>query len=208
VKVPATPPAAFIINPEHLRAFQAPLWRVFNSAGDHPSEWDELRHFGPLEEMRFDPQPLPKADYSDIGVMYTATDSYTAIGESFQHTRVIDRSLGGKTIAAWDPIRELTLLDLTSNWPVVNSAAAAAMMTDDKKATQAWAQAIDARHGSTLDGLYHVSSINFQPMVTLFSRTERIPAFPRRPRFSALLSDTGADEIVARAKKKLGYTSL
>ena len=45
-------------------------------------------------------------------------------------------------------------------------------------------------------------------MVTLFSRTERIPAFPHRVKLSVSLSDTGADEIVAHAKKKLGYSSL
>lgn len=115
--------------------------------------------------------------------------------------------MGGATIASWIPSRPLVLLDLTSNWPVLNGVAAA-MMMDDKASTQAWARAISERHGDVLDGLYHQSSINDEPLVTLFSRTERIPAFPTRLRFSALLSDTTADEIVAQATTKLGYASL
>ncbi|TFB76661.1 hypothetical protein E3O21_10935 [Cryobacterium flavum] len=100
------------------------------------------------------------------------------------------------------------LLDLTSNWPVVNGAAAAAMMMNDKASTQAWARAICERHGDVLDGLYHQSTINNEPLVTLFSRTERVSAFPARVRFSARLSDATADEIVAQATKNLGYASL
>ncbi|MCI4659732.1 RES family NAD+ phosphorylase [Cryobacterium zhongshanensis] len=207
MKVPATPPAAFIIEEKHLRSFRNVLWRVSRTEGPHALAWNELRHFGPVEEMRFDPHPPPADNYPAVGVMYAATRSYTALGEVYQGTHVIDRSMGGATIAAWIPSRELTLLDLTTNWPVLNHAAAS-MMMDDKANTQPWARAIFERHGDVLDGLYHQSSINNEPLVTLFSRTETIPAFPRRVSFSTLLSDTNADEIVARAKKKLNYSSL
>lgn len=206
-KVPATPPDTFVLDEvQHLRSFEGALWRVFRTEGPHAVTWDQLRHYGPVPGMRFDPHPLPTGMHRESGVMYAATRSHTALGEVFQSTRVIDRSMGGATIAAWIPSRTLRLLDLTSNWPVLNGAAAA-MMMDDKTTTQAWARAIDQRHGGELDGLYHQSSINSEPLVTLFSRTERVPAFPARPSLSALLSDTTADEIVARAMWQLGYRS-
>jgi len=206
-KVPATPPAKFTLNTEHVRTFQDPLWRVFRTEGPHALAWNELRHYGPAKGMRFDPQPPPAQIYPDIGVMYAATRSFTALGEVFQATRVIDRSMGGATIAAWVPSRSLDLLDLTSNWPVLNGAAAA-MMMGSKANTQAWARAIHEQYGDGIDGLYHQSSINNEPMITLFSGTEHVSAFPTRVSFSALLSDTTADEIVAQATKKLGYSSL
>lgn len=208
MKVPPTPPPAFTINyRSHVRTFEGSLWRVFRTEGARPVAWNQLRHYGPIPDMRFDPQPLPADTYPDTGVMYAATRPYTALGEAYQGDRVIDRSMGGATIVAWVPSRELMLLDLTSNWPVLNGAAAA-MMMDDKATTQAWARAIYERHGDALDGLYHQSSINNEPLVTLFSRTEKLPAFPARVRFSARLTDTTADEIVAQATRMLGYASL
>lgn len=205
-KVLANPPATFRFDPaRHLRRYQGPLWRVFPTTGDHPYTWDELRHWGPLPDQRFDPQPPPTGHHPDSGVMYTATRSWTAIAEVYQEEHHIDRSSRGAAIASWTPSRPLQLLDLTTNWPVLNGAAAA-MMMDDKKHTQAWARAIDDQLGDRIDGLWHQSSINNEPNVTLFSRAERIPAFPLRPAFYALLSEAAADVIVKRAKNELGYT--
>lgn len=208
MKVPATPPAPLSLDRDHhIKEFQGPLWRIFRTAGAHAVTWDELRHFGPLPDMRFDPHPLPLDHYPDVAVMYTATQSYTAIGEVYQEERMIYRSSGGATIAAWRPARPLELLDLTTNWPVLNGAAAS-MMMDDKRHTQVWARAIAEQFDSAIDGLYHQSSINNEPLITLFSRTEQLPAFPARPLFHALLSDPAADPIVKRAKKELEYDSV
>lgn len=203
MKVPATPPSSLELDPDqHLVTFQEPLWRIFRTEGPHALGWNQLRHFGPLPDMRFDPHPPPPANHSGSGVMYTATRSRTALAEVYQEERNIMRSAGGATFASWTPSRPLTLLDLTSNWPVRNGAAAA-MMMDNKEHTQAWALAIDQAFGADIDGLYHQSSITNEPLVTLFSRTERIPAFPARPRFRALLSDSSADPIIDAAKEYL-----
>lgn len=202
-KVPATPPARLVLNPgEHLVQFQQPLWRVFRTKGAHPQSWDELRHFGPINTMRFDPHPDPKQHHPDHGVMYAATKSSTAIGEVYQRHRAINRKMGGNTIVSWTPTRELTLLDLTSNWPVLNGTSAAIMMAP-KRNTRAWARAIHEHLGSDIDGLYHVSSINFQPMITLFTRAE--DSFPEFPSFHARLDAPNCNMIVARASQHLGY---
>ncbi|MBC7593061.1 MAG: RES family NAD+ phosphorylase [Kineosporiaceae bacterium] len=204
MKVPATPPSEFTTNPSHLRSFNGRLWRVYRTVGAHAVNWDELRHFGPVAGMRFDPHPLPQSVNPEIGVMYTATDMVTALGEVYQNGREITRAVGGATLVAWDPSRVLTLLDLTTTWPVLNGAAASIMM-DDKEHTQAWAHAIHDRARLILDGLYHRSSITNRPMVTLFSRTERHPAFPPRPQFRALLTDSAADPLVSFAAKELSF---
>lgn len=208
MKVPAVPPKVLAYSPrKHLRVYEGPLWRTFRTLGPYALDWDELRHHGPIPNMRFDPHPMPEDDYPDVGVMYTSTTPHTALGEVYQNSRVIDRSAGGVTIASWIPTRPLQLLDLTSNWPVMNGAAAS-MMMDDKATTQAWARAVFDQFGLDLDGLYHVSSINNEPMITLFSRSKTEPSFPARVSFRALLSDATADEIIRVAKVKLGYKSI
>lgn len=202
-KVPAVPPSPLSLDPaRHLRSFDGPLWRLFGTIGAHPQLWDQLRHFGPLNTMRFDPHPAPKQHHPDVGVMYTASRSTTALAEVFQRTRVINRSARGMTLASWRPTRTLTLLDLTSNWPVVNSASAAIMMAA-KRNTRAWAHAIHAQFRSTVDGLYHFSSIDSQPMVTLFTRAE--DSFPAFPAFLGRLDAPNCNLIVAEAHLRLGY---
>jgi hypothetical protein len=81
------------------------------------------------------------------------------------------------------------------------------MQMDDKERTCEWARAIDLQFGADIDGLHHLSSINGQPMITLFARTERIPAFPARPAFHTRLVDASADMIIDFAKQELGFTS-
>jgi hypothetical protein len=205
-KVPS-PPAVLKLDPAtHIVEFHAPLWRVYKTRGGYPQAWDELRHFGPVDDMRFDPHPLPQGIHSDSGVLYAATLPHTALGEVYQETRHIQRAFQGNAIVSWTPTRPLALLDLTSNWPVINGGAAS-MQMDDKEHTREWAHAIDLQFGADIDGLAHRSSINDQPMVTLFARTERVPAFPARPAFHAMLIDPSADMIVDLAVQELGFTS-
>ncbi|WP_136054528.1 RES domain-containing protein [Microbacterium sp. K24] len=205
-KVPSPPAVLKLDQARHIVEFQAPLWRVYRTQGGYPQTWDELRHFGPVDNMRFDPHPLPPGIHADSGVLYAATLPHTALGEVYQETRNIQRAFQGNAIVSWTPTRPLVLLDLTSNWPVINGGAAS-MQMDAKERTCEWARAIDQQFGADIDGLSHRSSINHQPMVTLFARTERIPAFPARPAFHALLIDPSADMIVDRAVQELGFTS-
>ena len=120
---------------------------------------------------------------------------------------MIDRADRGRTLVSWQPTRELTLLDLTSNFPVLNGAAAS-MMMDDKAHTQVWAKAIYEQVGTKIDGLRHLSSITSEPMVTLFSRVEVQPAFNTYPDSRAALADAAADVAVYLAALKLNYDVL
>lgn len=205
-KLPHIPPSSFETHARHIRTFGTDevLWRIYRSAGPHALGWDELRHWGPAPSMRWDPHEPPAGHDADAGVMYAAGDATTALGEVFQGTRRIARSEGGATIVAWEPSRALQLLDLTSNWPVLNGASASMMMSD-KRSTQAWARRIHIVMGADVDGLFAQSAITNRPVVTLFQRAERLPAFPARPRFHALLSDPIAASLVDIGARDLGF---
>lgn len=207
MKVPDTPPASFTTESSHLRRYEGPLWRIYRTTGPHALAWDELRHHGPVPGMRFDPHTLPRGDHPDVGVLYTSTDPTTAFAEVYQQRRIIDRSQGSPMLVGWQPSRALTLLDLTSNWPVLNGAAASIQM-GPKRATQAWARAVRDRYVDELDGVWHLSSITGSPLVTLFDRAVRVPSFPRRTRVHVGLDDVTADALVAFAATQLGYGVL
>lgn len=206
LKVPADVPDPLDVDfsSDQIRFFQGTLWRIFSTTGPYPSAWNELRTFGPLPGQRFDPHPLPQGEHPGVGVLYASTTPVTAFAEVFQDTRIIDRVQNGRTLASFKPTRELILLDLTSNFPVRNNGAAA-MQMDDKQHTQTWARAVHDQLGTKIDGMYHLSSITTEPIVTLFSRVELYPAFNSRPDDRAALSDASADVDVEIASDYLGY---
>lgn len=204
-KVPATPPASFTTDPdEHILEYDGPLWRVYKQGGDFPSAWDELRYFGPAKGMRFDPHPLPPQLHTSVGVTYAATKPQTALAESFQALRTIERSRDQVAIASWKPTRPLVLLDLSSTWPVANGASASIQM-GPKRHTQTWARAIYDRLGDDIDGLWFLSSVTGEPSLTLFDRTKRQNAWPTRHVDGYLLADAAADVIVYATAKKLNF---
>lgn len=204
MKVPPTPPAELIASAQHIRTYEGLLWRIYRTAGAHALRWDELRRYGPVPGMRFDPHPLPIGVHPNAGVMYTSTTADTAFAETFHSSRVIDRTTARPALVAWQATRPLELLDLTSFWPIQNGAAASIMM-GAKAHTQAWARAIDTQLVGRIDGLFHLSSLTSDPMVTLFDRATRQNAFPRRPAFRAILADSAADEIVLKMSESLNF---
>lgn len=205
VRFPTAPPNPLRLDltSDHVTTFTGPLWRIFSTIGAHALAWNELRHLGPAPGMRFDPHPLTQGVH-DAGVMYCATDPVTAFAEVFQATRRITRSELGRTLVSFAPTRELTLLDLTSNWPIQN-AAAASMQMGPKRFTQNWARAIDEELGAEVDGLWHYSSLTSKPIVTLFRRVERLPTFDTYPDSRVALDDPTADIDVFIAATALGY---
>lgn len=204
-KIAPAPPTHLHVSPEHILEFTGPLWRIFFSDTKYPNTWDSLRTYGPKEGMRFDPHPLPTGSHPGHGVMYTAADPVTPYAECFYRSRVIHRSLNGPVLTGWQPQRPLRLLDLTGNWPVVNEAAAALQMTDDKAITQVWARAMFEEFGSQIDGLHHLSSVTNKPLVTLFTRAGDPQSFPQHPSVSLALDTHAADAANQRASRALNY---
>ncbi|MCV0336377.1 RES family NAD+ phosphorylase [Microbacterium sp.] len=201
-KIPAKPRAPLTLDSSHLKQYQGVLWRIFGTKGAHPQVWDQMRHVGPIATMRFDPHPPPKREHDDYSVMYTALNSHTAFGEVFQGRRVVSRTARGNTLAGWIPTRELTLLDLSGDWPVVNGTTAAIQM-GAKRHTRNWAHEIHEQLGDQVDGLYHLSSINSAPMITLF--TPAADSFPALPSVHTRLDSPGANVYLTKAIKRLNY---
>jgi len=205
-KVPATPPAKLKLDKAHVMELREGtwLWRVGFTASAHPLGWNKLRHYGPVPQQRFDPHPLPLGQHTDAGVMYTAQTPRTALAEVYQDDRVIDRFEDAPQLTGWKVTRDLQLVNLTTNWPIVNQGAAS-MQMDDKTNTQPWARAIEAQLGGRVDGLFHLSSMTGEPLVTLFTRVETVNVFPPHPGYSKLLSDPGAKSMIRQAVKFAGY---
>ncbi len=89
-KVPRTPPDRLTKEPADIVDYTGILWRVHRTTGEHVRPWNELRTFGPLPSMRWDPHPGPQpADHPD-GVLYAASDVATSLAEIYQSTRVIE----------------------------------------------------------------------------------------------------------------------
>lgn len=203
-KIPL-PPATLTIGPSDIVPYTGFLYRVYPTEGDHPQDWDELREYGPIPGMRFDPHPPPTGDHPGVGVMYTALAPSTALAEVYQDSHIIDRTLKGNALVTWEVTRPLELLDLTQHWPVRNHGAAA-MQMGDKEHTPAWAHAIHTQFGHRIDGLFHRSSVDNQPMITLFERSK--DSFPDRPDFNELLTDPACDPVILKACTTLNYASV
>jgi RES domain len=98
-----------------------PLWRLHRTSGAHVVVWNQLRYYGPIETMRFDPHD-PPPHVGDRGVSYAATDVPTVVAEVFATTPYVNLTRGDPYLTAWTSTRPLTLLDLTGGWPIRNGA--------------------------------------------------------------------------------------
>jgi hypothetical protein len=180
------------------------LWRVHRTAGGHVVGWNELRRYGPLPTMRFDPHPLPLGTHGE-GVLYAATDLATALAEVFQGTRIIDLSSNRPRLTAWTPTRPLRLLNSTDKWALRNGGASA-LASAPRGTGRAWARAIHAAWPD-LDGLWTISTMTGQPNVVLWNPA--IDSFPAAPAFSRPLADPLVRGIVRRiAAEDLHYGVL
>jgi hypothetical protein len=201
-KNPQTPPDPLVTEPRDIVSFDEPLWRVRRRVGAHPLAWNELREFGPLKVMRWDPHPQPPAVHPGVGVSYASPDLSTVLAEVFQKRRAIRRT-SSHELVGWRPTRTLRLLDVTGRWLIKNGASAS-LAHGAKRATRAWARQVHLQLPD-VDGLMAVSTWTGAPMVVLF-----IPAtdsFPARPALALALDDAAADKYVVPAAARLGWSA-
>lgn len=174
-KVPAAPPQPLSALPSDERRWAAPLVRVIRTQGDYLVPWNDLRRYGPLAGMRWEPHPPPAQAHSKIGVSYQAADLATALAEVWQSTRIIDTATQAPTAFIWTPTRPLRLLDVTGTWPL-RMGAAAALTAAPRPVCCAWARQIRASL-PYLDGLHAHSTMTGASTVALFT-AEAFPAAP------------------------------
>ncbi len=145
------------------------LWRIYFRGGSHPGSWNDFRVYGPVD-ARFDHHIPPPRDQVR-GVLYGATEIKTCIAEVFQETRVLDRRRNNPWLVGFRLARDVSMHDLSSNWPTA-AGASMAINTGPRVRAQGWSRAIYDTY-SDVDGLWYCSSMNGnQPAVLLYERAE------------------------------------
>lgn len=99
-----------------LMAAGTVVWRIQRTRGDDVVAADALRGWGLVASCRFDPQPLPPGP-SEEGVRYAAAAVETALAETYQAGRLIDRHIGAPYLVALALARDLALLGTGGPWP-------------------------------------------------------------------------------------------
>lgn len=200
-KVPRTPPGPLTREDRDIVTVSQVLWRVHRTSGSHVLAWNQLRTYGPVPTMRYDPHPEPAGEHPAHGVSYTAADLVTALAEAFAPTRLVDATTDAPYATAWTPTRQLALLDLTDTWPVRNHAASA-LATADRSVCQTWARAIHATWPD-VDGLLTASTWTGRHAITLWNHS--VDSFPPRPAFSRPLAHPLMWTLTQHAATDIGY---
>jgi len=223
--LPAPDPARFPAldaDPRWVRetADGSVLARIFRAGGAHPAEWFEFREFGPLD-TRFDPHPEPTGAHPGSGVMYTVLEEHGPGAESgsdlesalaacllevFQQHRIIRRGAGSPTLAVFETVRPLRLLDLSdSDWIAV-AGGNAAIASGERERSREWARAIRASYPD-LDGVLASSSI--VPSARVAALWE--PAADALPRHPLALLELDREEltgVIDTIAERYGYLLL
>lgn len=183
-------------------------WRLHFTVGEHVLAWNAFRRYGPV--ARFDPHPAvagdkPATEHTNHGTWYGAADAVTALGEAFQHDRVIDRRRGLPFLTAVRFQHEFTLLDIAPNgpgrWPT-RAGGNYALATAEHAVTQRWANRI-SRAFPDLCGLHYTGLYGGGECIALFLPAAN--AMPDRPVFSRPLIDPALQDRLGSAAQRLGY---
>jgi hypothetical protein len=177
------------------------LWRVHRTTGEHVLPWNELRTYGPLPSMRWDPHPGQQPAENPNGVLYAASDVATSLAEVYQSSRVIDTRAGAPRLTAWQPTRPLQLLDLSGTWLLRNEASAA-LLAAPRSTCRRWARAIYTTWPA-LDGLQVLSTMTGRINVVLW--TAAADAMPTAPSFSRPLAQPLVWSFAHAAAAEIGY---
>lgn len=210
-KVPRTPPGPLHLEPDDVTVWTDPLWRIHRVAGRHPSDWNELRTFGPISTSRWDPHPPPArqhtADSSPYpglvtGVAYTASTTDTTFAEVFQTQAIITLS-PDLALTGWEPTSGLELLDLAHGDFAIRNGAAHALTSAPRSTCRAWARAIWEQHGNSISGLLVPSTMTGEPVIVLFPMAQGM--FPPGPAFSRLLSHVDVARLALNAGRRFQW---
>lgn len=165
------------------------LARIYCAGGPHPQSWDDLRHWGPAPNARFDHHPPPPGP-SVLGVLYGATGEEafaTCVAEFFQETRTVDRLDRAPWFVVFELSEAVELLSVRGKWPTRAGASHDINSNGARVLTQGWARSIYDAYPD-LGGICSSSSMNGgEPALVLTERALR--AFPPRPLANRALSD-------------------
>lgn len=181
------PPNSFDVDPiVEILPLGCRVWRIYFRSGRHPTAWNTFRRYGPTSS-RFDHHQLPKGT-QDRGILYGAVGPNgvrTALAETFQTKRDVDRHHNDPWLAAFDLESDLELLDTRGEWPI-RARGNAAINSGARSQSRKWSQAIYNQY-TTVKGISYPSSLNNDHCVALYERADA--ALPLAPSFNRPLSD-------------------
>jgi RES domain len=179
-------------------------WRIYFRGGEHPTEWNTFRAYGPASG-RFD-HHLPPPRVQARRIYYAASGPVTCLAEVFQDARNVDVHRRDPWLAGFTLRRMVRLLDLRGEWPT-RAGASMAINSGPRPRARRWAQAMYAAYPGA-EGLWYASSMHAgpegtPPAVALFERAE--DALPDRPFFHRALADSLLLIPLRNAASALGY---
>jgi hypothetical protein len=178
------------------------LWRVHFRGGDHSSEWNEFRRFGPLSTARFDHHTRPRRE-QDRAILYTATHGETCLAEAFQEERLIDRWRKAPWLAGFTLRSDVELLDLTGLWPTRAGASTAISSSESRWRTQHWSRNIYSAYRGVAGVFYGSSMHGYDPAIALYERAQ--DALDESPFFHAPLVHPALGLPLQHAANSLSY---
>lgn len=182
------------------------LARLYFTGGDHPTRWNEFRHYGPADG-RFDhhlPDQRGEPAVQGRSILYCAVAADTCLAEVFQETRRINRTRRAPWFAVFALVRDVRLLDLTGAYPT-RAGASMAISTGHRGRARAWARCFYEAYPD-LQGVCYPSSMNGnQPAIALNDRAEQADCLPAHPDLNRALSDDALLDVLKDSAYRLGY---
>jgi hypothetical protein len=186
------------------------LARVYFTAGEHPTRWNEFRRYGPLLNARFDHHfrdAAGEAFAQNRSILYCAAAADTCFAEVFQETRRINRTRRAPWLAIFTLRRDVDLLDLTGAFST-RVGASMAINTGIRARAREWAKTFYAAYDA-LQGICYPSSMNGnEPVVALTDRAESAACLPEHPDLNRALADDVLLDVLKHSADRLGYGLL
>ena len=180
--------------------------RIYFAGQPYPTTWHQFRNVGPLDS-RFDhhrPDSLGNPQPQAHAVLYCAEHYLTALAESFQQFRRIDRFRRTPWLAIFDLTRDCELLDLTGALPT-QLGASMALNNGSRQRARLWARALYAAY-PTCGGFYYSSSMHGNQSCAVFNdRAMTRGLLPPHPRFNRPLSDPALLPLLNASAAHLHY---
>ncbi len=204
------PPASHVLAAipalfRHIKAGTS-LSRIYFTGPPYPTTWNRFREVGPLDS-RFDhhlPDPLGNPQPQVHAVLYCAEHYLTALAESFQQFRRIDRFRRTPWLAIFDLTRDCDLLDLTGVLPT-QLGASMEVNTGSRHRARLWARALYAAYPTCIGFYYSSSMYGNQPCIVFNDRAMTLGLLPAHPRFNRPLADPVLLPLLNEGASHLNY---
>ncbi|MDE0350408.1 MAG: RES domain-containing protein [Gammaproteobacteria bacterium] len=179
--------------------------RVYRRGGVYRSSWSTLRDFGPTD-ARFDHHLVDETGVpqrQDRAIGYYAGDIPTALAETFQSGRLVDRQRDQPWLASFHLTRDLRVLDLTGTF-AVQAGGSMKLVSGPRSWSQNWSRAFYECYPE-VEGLYYPSSLTNLPAMAIYERVLRSSPFPAAPVLHRALADPLLIDALREASAMIGY---